>query len=343
MRVSTALMTLLAATNVAFGRTVVARSTKTLPLRSDSELSRRASELITARQFHYLQTRAPLLDVCASINTDTILGNSEILGIPLKDLLGLDLCLCLSAFPLKLGLSLQLDALINKYGAPLINAVLELLIDLSSNKQSCSYPEFSTPICSSTDPCGFTCNAPYTKVGDQCACEAPYTLCNGQCISAPGGVCSSASVQRRAHRDNMYQNARSECRAHEEVCGVYDGSAYDYDCVDTKKNMESCGGCVIPNPFLSSSSSSPVGVDCGSIAHVDSVSCVSGRCVVESCQSGWEADEARLTCKKSGSEAFESSSSTSMFNVLADLLNVKRDEHKPAVKAGDDFVVGAFW
>lgn len=131
MRVSAALIILLAAANAVLavpGRDIVARGSKTLPLRSDSELSRRASEIVTARQFQYLQSRAPLLDVCASLSVDTIIGNSEILGIPLEEILGLDLCLCLSALPLKLGLSAQLDALINKYGGPLINAVVELLV-----------------------------------------------------------------------------------------------------------------------------------------------------------------------------------------------------------------------
>ena len=68
------------------------------------------------------------MDVCANINTDTILGNSEILGIPLKDILGIDICLCISALPLEIGVSVQIDALMNKYGVPLVNAVLEILV-----------------------------------------------------------------------------------------------------------------------------------------------------------------------------------------------------------------------
>jgi hypothetical protein len=141
MRVSATLIALLAATNAVFavpGRDIVARGSKTLPRHSDSDLSRRASEIITARQFQYLQSRAPLLDVCASLSVHAIAGNSEILGIPLGEILGLDLCLCLSALPLKLGLSAQLDALINKYGGPLINAVVEILVSrLLRDHRSC--------------------------------------------------------------------------------------------------------------------------------------------------------------------------------------------------------------
>ncbi len=126
MRVSTVLVTLLAAASSVLARPN--RASRTAPLHSDAELDRRATAIVSARQFHYLHARNPLLDVCASINTNVILGNSEILGIPLKELLGIDICLCLSAFPIKLGLSAQIDALINKYGGPLINAVLELLV-----------------------------------------------------------------------------------------------------------------------------------------------------------------------------------------------------------------------
>lgn len=71
-----------------------------------------------------------LLNICIDLDTDAILGDSVILGIPLKDLLGLDLCLCLSALPLDLSVNAKLRALGDKYGDSVVNAVLSILVSL---------------------------------------------------------------------------------------------------------------------------------------------------------------------------------------------------------------------
>jgi hypothetical protein len=42
-------------------------------------------------------------------------------------------------------------------------------------------PPHAKRACSTSDPCGFTCDDPYTKQGDQCVCLAPNLVCNGQC------------------------------------------------------------------------------------------------------------------------------------------------------------------
>ncbi|KAI0777856.1 hypothetical protein BC629DRAFT_1290184, partial [Irpex lacteus] len=176
--------------------------------------------------------------------------------------------------------------------------------------KQCNKPEFSTSLCSDSDPCGFECKPPYTKVGDKCECKAPYMLCNGQCTLPPGGVSQWYCIFERPYSD---------------VCGVYGGEEYAYECVNTKTNLESCGGCLIPNPFRPHTASSATGVDCAAIDHADSVSCASGRCIVESCENGWEVDSARSSCKEANVSKPDASSN-SVFSVLSDLLNVKRDE-----------------
>jgi len=303
-------------------RDVYARGSKTLPLRSDSELSARAAEIVNARQFHHLRSTEPLVDVCANINLDTVIGIVDLLGIPVKDILDLHICLCVSALPLEIGVSAQIDALINKYGGPLLNAVIKLLIDLSKDHKTCTYPPYSTPFCSQ-DPCDFNCPFPFQKEGDQCVCEKPYVLCNGQCVASKTGTCSSAGSHPYARRMTLREEAQASCGANEEVCGVYGGSYSAYDCVDTKKNLESCGGCMIPNPFLLASSVSPVGVDCTSIDHVDSVSCVSGQCIVESCEKGWEVSEGSAGC------VAPTSSSAQLLSIFANaVLPIKRAENE---------------
>lgn len=84
----------------------------------------RRLDVIASRQHHEPRQ---LLDVCAKIDTPDILSG-ELLGIPLDDILDLDLCLCLSAFPLVLELDVDLKVLSDKYGASLVEAVLELLV-----------------------------------------------------------------------------------------------------------------------------------------------------------------------------------------------------------------------
>lgn len=82
------------------------------------------SAALAMRQHH--EPRA-LLDLCAYIDTDSLLGGL-LLGIPLHELLGLKLCLCLSALPLDLEANAKLRLLGEKYGSSVVNAALALLV-----------------------------------------------------------------------------------------------------------------------------------------------------------------------------------------------------------------------
>lgn len=54
------------------------------------------------------------------------------------------------------------------------------------------------------------------------------------------------------------------------------------ECINIMTDLESCGGCVSLGTFSSE------GRDCTAIAHVDSVSCQKGSCVIEKCASGYK-------------------------------------------------------
>ncbi|KAJ3541449.1 hypothetical protein NM688_g6080 [Phlebia brevispora] len=248
-------------------------------------------ELIASRQHH---ERRNLLDVCAYIDTPDILSG-DILGIPLSDILDLDLCLCLSAFPLVLYTDLKLKLLTDEFGVPLVDAALQLLINGSPSKQSCTYPDHSQQVCNADDPCGFTCESPYVKEGNQCVCPVPYSVCNGVCGDYSSGCGSGVPRSLQARADGRNYNhltglasAQASCKAYETVCGVYNGAGSAYECIDTARNLESCGGCVVPNPFLQNDASSPFGRDCTAIEGANVVSCISGACAVTSCNEGWE-------------------------------------------------------
>lgn len=83
-----------------------------------------AADVVAARQH---QERRALLDVCAYIGVDLGLG-LDLLGIPLGELLDLNICLCLSALPLTLDANAQVKVLGDKYGLDLVNAVLRILV-----------------------------------------------------------------------------------------------------------------------------------------------------------------------------------------------------------------------
>ncbi|KAI0295147.1 hypothetical protein B0F90DRAFT_1638371, partial [Multifurca ochricompacta] len=143
--------------------------------------------------------------------------------------------------------------------------------------QHCRYPDHSKPVCSPDNPCDFDCEPPYVKKGNHCVCAPPYTLCNG--------VCGTFSYVRLSQG--------------EEVCGVYQGSAA-FECLNTDTTLESCGGCMSPNPFLFMSEQGPEGVDCTTLPYARNVRCSRGRCVIDRCDKGFVPSSKRDSCIRDG-------------------------------------------
>jgi len=76
-----------------------------------------------------------------------------------------------------------------------------------------------------------------------------------------------------------------------------------YECVDTRTNLESCGGCVVPYSLGSTSKEVELGVDCTTLPGVSDVGCHRGKCIVRKCRKGYqlavkerEQDEGVLMC-----------------------------------------------
>ncbi|KAL7279749.1 hypothetical protein ACG7TL_006156 [Trametes sanguinea] len=60
-----------------------------------------------------------------------------------------------------------------------------------------------------------------------------------------------------------------------------------HECVDVRRDLERCGGCVAPDESLSGERSADGGRDCSAIPHVDSVTCRKGECVIGRCAPGY--------------------------------------------------------
>ncbi|KIO28220.1 hypothetical protein M407DRAFT_22553 [Tulasnella calospora MUT 4182] len=100
------------------------------------------------------------------------------------------------------------------------------------------------------------------------SCDQPA---NNSCPPAtPGGPQGSPITRKR--RD-------VECAAGFTACARFFGRG-GFDCVDTKNDPESCGGCVGPD-------GKGTGTDCTTIKGVIVTRCVQGSCVIDSCRKRW--------------------------------------------------------
>ncbi|KAI0041584.1 hypothetical protein FA95DRAFT_1459022, partial [Auriscalpium vulgare] len=77
--------------------------------------------------------------------------------------------------------------------------------------------------------------------------------------------------------------------------GVTRGSA-GFECLNTNKALDSCGGCMYPSPFLLESQQGPKGTDCSRLPNVLDVGCSAGRCLVERCKPGFKVSLSGDAC-----------------------------------------------
>ncbi|GAA5826262.1 hypothetical protein JCM11251_007228 [Rhodosporidiobolus azoricus] len=75
-------------------------------------------------------------------------------------------------------------------------------------------------------------------------------------------------------------DSRLLCPIGETACPIFPRMG-TYECLDTKTELESCGGCL----------SKGLGEDCTAIRGAQGVTCSSGACFVFTCQPGWKLDD----------------------------------------------------
>ncbi|KAH9975011.1 hypothetical protein BGW80DRAFT_1559478 [Lactifluus volemus] len=175
----------------------------------------------------------------------------------------IDACLCTST----LQNFVQTDPVTSTAASQALNGastVIDELTDLiivSAPDSNCNYPANSSPACVGQDPCGFTCTDGFTASPPgspaTCVCAAPSVVCNGH------GTCAEMGPEWAA-------------------CGVFGGGLHSWECINTARDLESCGGCMLPlTPYV------PIGQDCTSLPGVADVACIAGECVVHRCLSGY--------------------------------------------------------
>ena len=165
-----------------------------------SPSSRLAKNQISSRQFHYPRT---LIDICANIDLSLLLP--DVLGLNL----GSSTCLCLSAFPLDLSvdshtklaaknidpiqLDLQMRRLVRHFSflftLPSLMLFVFFVFKVQNSGTQCTFPDHSSPRCSSGNVCDFSCLDGFSRGGNSCVCPPPKSVCNGKCGSYPN-VCA---------------------------------------------------------------------------------------------------------------------------------------------------------
>ncbi|KAF8260043.1 hypothetical protein EI94DRAFT_1668300, partial [Lactarius quietus] len=151
-------------------------------------------------------------------------------------------CLCLSALPLFLETNVVVILASTIAGDQVTSDILTNTISGSATSSNCNYPDNSTPACVNGNPCGFICLDGCTAIPPEntttCGCIAPSLIYNGT-------------------RRWVGSGSRTEKGRGWTACGVFGGGARVWECIDTARDLESCGGCVLPlTPY------SPIGKDC---------------------------------------------------------------------------------
>ncbi|KIP11691.1 hypothetical protein PHLGIDRAFT_99111 [Phlebiopsis gigantea 11061_1 CR5-6] len=229
-----------------------------------------------SRATYQLHTRASS-DVCADVDAALIV---KFLGTDV-DVGPLNICLCLSGIPALLTSNIIVKTAVGLVGGSVVSAALTSMVNSAADHQTCLYPDNADPICDKGTPCGFNCKngfEPSPLPPKDCVCLSPKKVCNGICGAF--GACPSSGSKKR-NLDLLQR--RAICDGGFTACGVYGFNSADaWECIDTRSDLESCGGCMVPFGRTPAH-----GVDCTAIPGVMDVSCVTGSCVVRRCQPGY--------------------------------------------------------
>lgn len=94
-------------------------------------------------------------------------------------------------------------------------------------------------------------------------------------------------------RDYVLSLQEDRCRVGQMLCGGWKKGVDEWECVDTRSTLDSCGGCIYPYFF---DEKPPTGADCSSLPGAVDVECRNSRCIVHSCQPGYVLSPAYDEC-----------------------------------------------
>ncbi|KZO97135.1 hypothetical protein CALVIDRAFT_93863 [Calocera viscosa TUFC12733] len=199
-------------------------------------------------------------------------------------------CLCLSSISsFETSNNVAINAIELSSVAETTAALTNLVNNLGSE---CTYPANASPLCVASSsplassPCSFTCTNGFDLSADSsdCVCELPKAV-------GVNGLCAIQSTMRK----RSLGVAESGCRNGEMACGV-PGQPDVWECVDTTRALDSCGGCMFSPPAELLPSKQRYGEDCTEIPNVMSVECRNSACIVSRCHEPYHVSEDHLAC-----------------------------------------------
>ncbi|KAF5345494.1 hypothetical protein D9757_013514 [Collybiopsis confluens] len=216
--------------------------------------------------------------------TPTTSYNSQLCGclsdkLNLGGVLGsighLDICVCEKDIPnfVSGGSNSICNLGVRLVGASKIQNLILALLKAGNKKQQCTFPEHAKSACSSTNICGHQCVDGYetdSKNGNnQCSCPPHKVICNGKCQY----TCSSQTPGKKSKRNVAYWGklVQKTCETGWKSCGKPEGGIKDWECVDVKNDLWSCGDC-------------PADITVNTSGDQDE----GGKCVINKCTTGYK-------------------------------------------------------
>nr|XP_031862708.1 uncharacterized protein CI109_001719 [Kwoniella shandongensis]KAA5529780.1 hypothetical protein CI109_001719 [Kwoniella shandongensis] len=164
------------------------------------------------------------------------------------------------------------------------NPVISVSPDINTCFVTCApYPFFTANPRPATNDFECVCTTAYDSTGTNDNC-GPDTLFGFQHVPQASGI----AKRRLRARLNLAkeEEAKLLCPRGTTAC-VVPSSEDAYECVDTRSELESCGGCLY-GTFGDNANNATVGVDCSTLpgAAMGASTCLLGSCNVFACQAG---------------------------------------------------------
>ncbi|WWC66267.1 uncharacterized protein I206_100168 [Kwoniella pini CBS 10737] len=145
---------------------------------------------------------------------------------------------------------------------------------------------------------GTTCCLPNSTLDSngQCKlipnCSSTEILCNNQCYSKSTYTCPSGlPIQLNSKRSENCPIGLSKCSIGSSGSGLW-------ECIDTQNDIESCGGCMYPEPTYNNPLAVSNGIDCTSLKGTNGISCNFGKCKIQNCLKGFKLNNNGTICEE---------------------------------------------
>lgn len=136
-----------------------------------------------------------------------------------------------------------------------------------------------------------SCCKPNTPTSTTPTCGSSWSWHPGKQCCVPGGSGATPSNVPGTHsrkRQAAVHKRTTFCPSTHESCIIPGSSkrAPEYECLDTRSELTSCGGCTATGH----------GQDCSAIQNAKVSTCQAGKCVVQKCKNGFEVDVTGGAC-----------------------------------------------